>query len=79
VLPCCRDKTANLRTELNRIIERAGIKTWPKPFQNFRSTRETELAETFPLKVVCEWIGNSEAPSPKNITCKSRRNISRAR
>ena len=24
-----------------------------------RSTRETELAEQYPLQVVCEWIGNS--------------------
>ena len=33
---------------------------WPKPFHNLRASRETELAATFPLHVVCEWIGNSE-------------------
>lgn len=55
-----RDANANLRTQLNRIINRAGLEPWPKLFQNLRSTRETELAETFPMHVVCKWIGNSQ-------------------
>ena len=33
-------------------IKRAGLTPWPKLFQNLRSTRETELAETFPLHVM---------------------------
>ena len=37
---------------MHRIIRRAGLTPWPKPFQNLRSTRETELAETYPLHVV---------------------------
>ena len=52
---------ANLRTQLERIIGRAGLKPWPKLFQNLRSTRETELADQFPIHVVCQWIGNSQA------------------
>lgn len=55
-----RDVNANLRTQLHRIIKRAGLEPWPKTFQNLRSTRETELAEEFPMHVVCKWIGNSE-------------------
>jgi integrase len=55
-----RDANANLRTQLLRIIRRAGLKPWPKLFANLRSTRETELAESFPIHVVCEWIGNSQ-------------------
>ena len=43
---------------------------WAKPFQNLRSTRETELAETYPIHVVCAWIGNSEAVR-ESTTCKS--------
>lgn len=61
-----RDTNANLRTQLNRIIERAGLEPWPKLFQNLRSTRETELAEQFPIHVVCEWIGNSRAVAAKH-------------
>jgi len=54
-----RDSKTNLRTQLQRIIKRAGLDPWPKLFQNLRSTRETELAEKFPMHVVCKWIGNS--------------------
>ncbi|OHB57221.1 MAG: hypothetical protein A2Y07_00115 [Planctomycetes bacterium GWF2_50_10] len=35
-------------------------------FQNLRSTRETELAETWPEHVVCAWIGNSKAVARKH-------------
>jgi integrase len=56
-----RNSNANLRTQLKRIIAAAGRKAWPKLFQNLRSTRETELAEDWPIHVVCAWIGNSEA------------------
>ena len=55
-----RENTVNLRTQLHRIIKRAGLKPWPKAWQNLRSTCETELAERFPMHVVCEWIGNSQ-------------------
>jgi len=56
-----RDTSANLRTHFNRIITRAGLKPWPKPWQNLRSTRETELLDSWPDHVVCAWIGNSKA------------------
>jgi integrase len=61
-----RDGNSNLRTQLNRIIERAGLKAWSKPFQNCRSTRQTELAEWLPPHVVCAWIGNSRAIAAKH-------------
>jgi len=51
----------NLSTQLRRILRKAGIEPWPKLFQNLRATRQTELAEQFPMHVVCEWIGNSRA------------------
>ena len=34
--------------------------------QNLRSNRETELAETWPMHVVCVWIGNSPAIARKH-------------
>jgi integrase len=61
-----RDAGTNLRTQLQRIIRRAGLIPWPKLFQNLRSTRETELAEDFPIHVVCAWIGNSRAVAQKH-------------
>lgn len=50
---------SNLRTQLERIIKRAGVKPWPKLFNNLRASRETELEETYPSHVVCAWLGNS--------------------
>src|ERR1700733_7660452 len=54
-----RSTNANLRTQLQRIIKRAGLTPWPKLFHNLRATRETELADVYPEHVVCKWIGNS--------------------
>ena len=56
----------NLRTQFERIIKRAGLEPWPKLFQNLRSTRETELAEEYPLHVVVAWLGNSRAVAQKH-------------
>jgi integrase len=56
-----RQANSNLRTQLNRIIHKAGLKPWPKLFHNLRSSRQTELAQSYPIHVVCEWIGNSRA------------------
>ena len=61
-----RSANANLRTQLERIIHKAGLTPWPKPFHNLRAMRETQLAQTFPLHVVCAWIGNSQAVATKH-------------
>jgi integrase len=54
-----RQANINLRTQLHRIIRKAGLTPWPRTFQNLRSTRETELTKSFPLHVVVAWIGNT--------------------
>ena len=46
--------------------DKAGLEPWAKLFQNLRSTRETELAETYPIHVVCAWIGNTAAVAAKH-------------
>lgn len=50
---------SNLRTGLVRIILKAGLKPWPKQWQNLRASRQTELCQEFPAHVVCNWLGNS--------------------
>jgi integrase len=55
-----RNPSSNLRTQLCRIIKRAGLKPWPKLFHNLRSTRQTELTSCHPIQAVCQWLGNSE-------------------
>ncbi len=54
------------REVFERIIVRVGLKPWPKLFQNLRSSRETELAESWPLQVVCAWLGNSRLVAAKH-------------
>ncbi len=54
-----RSPNCKLRTQLERIILRAGLTPWPKLLHNMRASRQTELAEQFPIQVVCAWIGNS--------------------
>ena len=51
----------NQGMQLARIVRKAGLKPWPRQWQNLRATRETELAERYPIHVVCAWIGNSRA------------------
>lgn len=55
-----RDPACNLRTALLRYIARSGQQPWPRLWQNMRSSRETELAERFPLHVVVAWIGHTK-------------------
>lgn len=58
---------ANLRTTFLKILENAGVTPWLKLFQNMRATRQTELINFgYPLKDVCEWLGNSTAVAMKH-------------
>ena len=61
-----RTKNANWRTQLLRIIDRAGLKAWPRVFHNMRASRQTELTARFPLHVVCSWLGNSAPIADKH-------------
>jgi len=54
-----RDPSQNLRTMFQRILKRAGVDPWERLFQNLRASRETELANDFPIHVVTEWLGNT--------------------
>jgi hypothetical protein len=49
----------NLRTTMEKIVKRAGLKPWKRLFHNLRASRQTELENRFPTHVVCKWLGNS--------------------
>ncbi len=55
-----RAPEANWRTEMLRILKRAGLTSWPRLFHNLRGSRQTELVEHFSGHIVCAWMGNSE-------------------
>jgi integrase len=52
-------QNCNLRTQFQRIMKRAGCAPWPRLFHALRSSRETELANEYPLHVVTAWLGNT--------------------
>lgn len=51
---------SNLRTELERIIRRAGVKQWPKLWHNLRASGATDFARTLPSHVAAEICGHTE-------------------
>jgi integrase len=61
-----RDTSTNLRTQLHRILARAGLPRWERAFHNLRASRQTELAASYPLHVVCAWLGNSAKVAMKH-------------
>ena len=60
------DADKNLGTTFRKIIRRAGVEPWPKPFQNCRSSRQTELEQHYPTYVVCSWLGNTPTVAHKH-------------
>ncbi len=43
-----------------RLLVKAGVEPWPRLFQNLRASRETELANLYPMHLVTSWIGNTK-------------------
>jgi len=60
VIHLYRDSTQNLRTQFLRILRRAMVEPWPKPFGNLRASRATELRNFFPAHDVNLWLGHSQ-------------------
>lgn len=60
------DGDTNLGTQFGRILKRAAIVPWEKPFQNCRSTRRTELANQHPDHVLNAWLGQSTEVAGKH-------------
>ena len=59
-------KNANLRSEMTRLLRRAGVSGWPRLFHSMRASRQTDLHElvcqrhmsTFPAIYKFEYIFN---------------------
>ena len=66
IVPQFQNMRQNLRTHSARIIERAGLKVWPKVFQNMRSSRETDWLSRFPVASVAKWMGHSPVVSMRH-------------
>lgn len=68
VITIRKSSACNLRTQLNRIVELASIKTWAKPFMAMRSSRRTELERSgkHPNHVLNSWLGHSRNIAEKH-------------
>jgi integrase len=66
VVPRLRDARANLRTTFQKIIERAGVKPWPRLFHNMRASCATDWAERYAGHVVASWLGHSPTIAAKH-------------
>ena len=53
-------QAVNPQSRFEKIIKRAGVTPWSRLSHNLRSSRQTELTESFPAHVVSMWLGNSE-------------------
>ena len=54
-------RNVNLRTQLIRMIVRAGLKPWPKVWQNLRRSCAVDLVQEYPANLAYEWLGHTEA------------------
>ncbi len=52
-------RNANLRTQFERIIRRAGVDPWTRLWHSLRASCESDLAGAFPLATVTKWLGNT--------------------
>jgi integrase len=70
--------SSNLRTQIERIIKRAGLVPWPRPFHALRGSRETELVKEYPLHVVTSWLGNTQGIALKHYLMTTDADFERA-
>jgi len=49
----------NVRQRFQRMLAKAGVKAWPKLFQNLRASFATDMVERFPTHTVASWCGHS--------------------
>lgn len=73
-----RGPAANLRTQFEKIIFRAGLAQWPDLFQNLRRSRDNELSSEYPAHVAAYWMGHSPQVAWKSYLFPTENDIQRA-
>lgn len=59
VLPRLRMLSGSLGGPARKMIERAGLKPWPRTFTALRASRAQDWARNFPQHVACGWLGHT--------------------
>lgn len=49
----------NIRTQLVRLMKRASVPCWSRPFRVFRSSCVTDWAKEYPICAVAAWAGHT--------------------
>lgn len=78
VLPRMQITDAALRGRFETACRAAGIVMWPRPFQNMRATRVTELKDEFAPHVVDNWLGHSKGVSDRHYAQVTKEHYARA-
>ena len=73
-----RTSSENLRTQLTRIVKKAGLVPWPRLTHNLRASRQTELESSFPTHIVCSWMGNTPQIAHRHYLQVTERDFSKA-
>jgi integrase len=68
----------NVRTTFEKVIRRAGLEVWPRPFHNLRASCETDLVREYPIPTVCKWLGNTVAVATRHYVDVSDEDVRRA-
>ena len=71
-------RNCNLRTQFGRILKRAGLEPWPRLFHALRASRETELAQEYPVHVFTAWLGNTPKIAMKHYLMTTESDFSKA-
>jgi integrase len=67
ILPSYRHADRSKAGHMLRVaIRRAGVELWSRLWHSLRATRQSELAEHYPVHVVSAWIGNSAMVAEKH-------------
>jgi integrase len=59
LFPGLQHNSSALRSRLKKACKKVGVSMPPRPFDNMRATRESELLEEFPIHTVAAWFGHS--------------------
>jgi len=61
-----RSKEVNLRSQLLKVIERAGVAPWPRLWQNLRASCATDVASKHAAHLESAWLGHSTKIAQKH-------------
>ncbi len=69
---------ASLGGRFLKLIRRAGLTPWPRPWHNMRASCETDLMAAHPIHVVCAWVGNTPAVALRHYVTVQERDFEKA-